>query len=63
VVLNSTFIVEKKNRVIFLSDYKFWAEHEEELKQWCKTNACVFQGMTVQYFDDNTLVLFGLKWS
>lgn len=57
------YVVDKKNRIIFLADYKFWAEREDELKKWCKKHACVFKGMTIQYFDDNTLTLFGLTWS
>ncbi len=57
------FIIERTNRIIFLSDYKFWAERENELREWCKKHACVFKGMTVQFFDDNTLTLFVLAWS
>lgn len=60
--ISQRFIVDRQNKVIFLSDYKFWAEHENELADWCKKHACIFKGMTITYFDDNTLVLFGLTW-
>ncbi len=60
--IKDRFIVDRKNRIIFLSDYSFWAGREQDLKEWCKKHSCIFKGMTVTYFDDNTLVLFGLTW-
>ena len=49
--------------MIFLTDYKFWADHEQELFEWCKTHGCTFTGMTVGIPDEQTLSLFVLKWS
>lgn len=49
--------------LIFLTDYKFWTDHEQELFEWCKLHSCTFSGMTVGVPDEQTLSLFVLKWS
>jgi hypothetical protein len=46
-----------------LADIKFWAEHEQELDEWCRKNFCVRTGMTVQALNDYGYLLFGIKWS
>ena len=49
-------------RTVMLKDSKFWIEHEEELRQWCREHAAVRQGMTVD-MDEETLLLFIMRWS
>ena len=58
-----TYIVVPNTKNFVLSDYKYWAEHEQELDEWCKNNFCVRQGMTVTALNEYGYILFGLKWS
>lgn len=51
-----------ENKMIILSDYNFWAEHEQELDDWCAKNNCSRTGMMVVAFDDVALTAFCLKW-
>ena len=56
------YIAIPKDKSFMLSDWKYWAEHEQELDQWCKKNFCVRQGMVVTALNDYGYILFGLKW-
>lgn len=47
---------------VILSDYQYWAQRERELDDWCRDHGVTRQGMTL-VLDDDTLVLFFLKWS
>lgn len=50
--------------LLILTDIKYWAEHADELKEWCKHTPNVrTQGMTVEISDDKTLTHFILRWS
>ena len=49
--------------VIVLSDYKFWAEHADELNAWCSSRGAETQGMTVVLHDEKVLTEFILRWS
>ena len=49
-------------RTVILKDYRFWTEHQEELRQWCLEHGAVGQGMTVE-MDEPTLLLFIMRWS
>ena len=57
-----TYVAIPNTKNFVLSDYKYWAEHEQELDQWCEKNFCVRQGMTVTALNDYGYILFGLKW-
>lgn len=57
------YIPVPQNKMFFLSDVKYWAEHEQELKIWCSKNFCIHQGMTVQALNDYGYILFNLKWA
>lgn len=57
---------EKKTdkHLIILTDIGYWAEHADELAEWCEhTPGVVTQGMTVEISDDKTLTHFILKWT
>ena len=63
-ILAPNHLTETANHVIILTDIKYWAEHADELKEWCEhTQGAYTQGMTVEISDDKTLTHFILKWS
>jgi len=49
--------------MIVLSDYRYWAEHEQELRLWCDKHHASFTGMLVCFNDKRTLTAFLLRWS
>lgn len=49
--------------IVVLSDFKFWIDHIDELKEWCKVNHSKIKGMTVELYSEESLTLFYLKWS
>lgn len=58
-----TYIAIPNTKNFVLTDYRFWAEHERELDEWCRKNFCVRAGMTVTALNDYGHILFGLRWS
>jgi hypothetical protein len=51
-------------KLVILTDYKFWADNVDELFNWCEErDTVVTQGMTVVFSDEITLMEFVLKWS
>jgi hypothetical protein len=57
------FIVYPQTRLVILTDYRYWVEHERELGDWCQKNNCLFNGMTVEAKDNSSLTLFLLRWA
>lgn len=55
------------NPNIILTDFKYWALLEDELRQWCTNNLekgeAAFEGSFIKLKDDKELVLFELRWS
>lgn len=47
---------------VFLTDARFWTEHQQELEDWCRKHGAQQRGMTVT-MDESALILFALKWS
>lgn len=60
--MTSKFIVVPENK-IFLTDFVYWAENEEKLREWCELHNCEFAGMGINLPDEYTLTLFLLTWS
>lgn len=58
-----TYIAIPNTKNFVLTDYRFWAEHERELDEWCQKNFCVRAGMTVTALNEYGHILFGLRWS
>jgi hypothetical protein len=57
-------LTETGNHLIILTDIKHWAEHADELAEWCdRTQGAFTKGMTVEITDDKTLTHFILRWS
>ena len=51
------------NRLVILSDFAYWSNHEPELADWCERNNAILSGATVELSTDQDLVMFLLKWS
>ena len=51
------------SRLIILSDFGYWADHEAELVAWCDRNNAILEGATVELATDQDLVMFLLRWS
>ena len=51
------------SRLIILSDFGYWADHEAELVTWCNRNNAIRTGMTVELATDQDLSMFILRWS
>ena len=62
-IIAPSVLAEGIGRLIVLTDIAFWNEHYEELKDWCDANLAETVGMTVEIPNDDTLLLFVLRWS
>ena len=49
--------------LVVMTDIKYWVNNAEELVEWCQENNCITKGMTIEIPDEETLLLFRLKWS
>ena len=49
--------------LIILSDFKFWADHWNELVVWCDEYEAKFDGIVVEFANDETYILFKLRWA
>ncbi len=57
------FVASPMYKSFFLANYKFWHEHEAELKEWCEKNNCKHTGMMVEAGSDYAYTMFILRWS
>jgi len=51
------------HRLVILSDFAYWVEHDAELVAWCDRNNATLSGATVELATDQDLVMFLLRWS
>ena len=51
------------HRLVILSDFAYWVEHDAELVTWCERNNAILSGATVELATDQDLVMFLLRWS
>jgi len=56
-------LVEDEVILIVLSDYRYWADHQDALSVWCQQHNAQVQGMTVVLPDEATLTAFVLRWT
>jgi hypothetical protein len=61
IIADDEYVVDGAHLVV-LSDYRYWANHIDELVDWCKHNNAEIQGMTVVFKDKDSLLTFALKW-
>jgi len=50
-------------KLVILTDYRYWIDHTDELLKWCTEYGAEAQGMTVVLPDEKTLMAFVLRWS
>jgi hypothetical protein len=62
-ITDAKFIADPQDRFFFLTDYKFWAEHEKELDDWCEKNFCTRQGIVVTALNEYGYTMFMLRWT
>jgi hypothetical protein len=57
------FVLTDTEQMVILTDIHYWADHETELREWCRDNGSAFVGMTVVFPNASTLTAFCLTWS
>ena len=57
------FVAIRESLFFVFTDIDFWADHEQELAEWCQQNNCVHKGMTVKALDEHAFVMFLLRWA
>lgn len=45
-----------------IADYKFYADNEKTIDDWLEQNWCERQGMVITFNDENTKLMFMLRW-
>lgn len=63
IIAPSELLVDADEKLIVLTDYRFWAENIDELIEWCSERNAHNEGMTVVFGDEITLMEFVLRWS
>jgi len=56
-------LLDQPEILVVLTDYKFWADHLDELKIWCENHKAIQKGMTVGFNTQEDLAMFVLRWS
>jgi hypothetical protein len=54
---------DSAGHVILLLDFFYWADHDQQLDEWCRHNGADIQGMTVNLPTEQVLTAFVLRWS
>lgn len=62
-VLADKSLHEDEGQLIILTDFQFWAEHIEQLLEWCRENGGEVNGSTVLFRNDEEVTAFVLRWS
>ncbi len=50
-------------KLVILTDVGYWVNRHEQLKDWCDQHSSVTEGMTVVVPNEETLMMFVLRWS
>lgn len=50
-------------KLVILTDYSYWADHADELVEWCNGRNASTEGMVVVFGDEMSLSDFVLTWS
>jgi hypothetical protein len=63
-IIASPDLVYDNDPVVILTDVEFWANHMDELTDWCdSTQGVRHEGMTLVFDHATSLTLFLLRWS
>ena len=54
---------DNAGHLIVLTDYVYWADHVQQLDEWCQHNDANMKGMTVNLPTEQALTAFVLRWS
>ena len=54
-----------ENWMVIMSDYKYWGQPkiEAKLNEWCTEYGAVVSGMTISLPDEETAMMFKLRWA
>ena len=62
-ILADKSLHENKGQLIILTDFGYWAEHLQELIEWCQENGGEVNGSTVLFHTEQEITAFVLRWS
>lgn len=48
--------------LVVLCDWSYWMANWASLQDWCQQHGCEVLGMTVNIPDDETMMIFTLRW-
>lgn len=49
--------------LVVMTDIGYWVENVDECEVWCREHNCSVKGMTIEIPDEETLLLFTLRWA
>jgi hypothetical protein len=55
------FIFFEKNEAL-IEDYFYYTDHLHEIDDWLYKHNCLREGMNLYFADENTKMLFRLRW-
>lgn len=56
-------VLTDETKMVILTDFRYWADNEDSLRDWCAENNTQFAGMTLVFPDGLALTAFLLRWS
>jgi hypothetical protein len=56
------YVIDYPNTIV-LTDVGYWLENWDDLGEWVEKHNCEIKGMTVSVPDEQTKILFALRWS
>lgn len=56
-------VLTDKTSMVMLTDITYWADNENNLRDWCADNDTQFVGMTLVFPNKHTLTAFCLRWA
>jgi hypothetical protein len=59
--LTNKFVFYKLSAII--ADFKFYADNENAIDSWLNDHWCSRTGMVVEFWDEQTMMLFILRWA
>lgn len=62
-VLAGQDLHDESGQLIILTDFVFWADHIDELVDWCQRNGGEIKGSTVIFHQEHQVTSFLLRWS
>jgi len=57
------FVFTPMDLTAVIEDYRYYADHEVEIDAWLDEHDCERTGMIITFCDEETKMLFALRWS